>query len=290
MSVRVGPYSITLGDLQMSYKDTITGNPTAIVDTLEGWLDSVPFRTAVEDKAAADGGWDAVPLLSSRTVALGGVLIGTSQANVLATADTLNEVLTTGQQLRLSVHHEDVGERWSMVRPIGQTKLMFLGDTAMRFEVIVVAPDPRKYGPAVFASTDLSGQAGTGLVYPLAYPLDYGVPAGQTPGSIPVGNSGTAPYWPRLRIDGPVPNPVVTLNETGDWVRFNGTVKAGQWLDVDLASRRVLLNGQVSVRQFITSHGAWLQVPKGGGSISWEADAADPAARLSVWSYEGAWL
>lgn len=289
MSVRIGPYAITLGDLQMSYRDTITGNPTAIVDTLEGWLDSAPFRTTIEDKAATDGGWDAVPLLSSRTVTLGGVLIGTSQADVLATADTLNGVLTAGQQLRLSVDHEDVGERWSMVRPTGQAKLAPLGEIAMRFEVTVTAPDPLKYGAQVFGSTDLSGQTGAGLVYPRAYPLDYGVPAGQTPGSIPVGNTGTAPYWPRLRIDGPVTNPVVTCNETGDWIAYRGSLLAGQWLDVDLTVRRVLLNGVVSVRQNVSSAGGWMRIPSGGASISWAADTVDPAATLSVWSYEGAW-
>jgi len=81
----------------------------------------------------------------------------------------------------------------------------------------------------------------------------------------------------------------VTLPESGDWVRFNGALVAGQWLDFDLANRRVLLNGQVSLRQFVSSSGRWLAVPVGGGSVSWAADAYDAAATLSVWSYEGAW-
>ncbi len=83
--------------------------------------------------------------------------------------------------------------------------------------------------------------------------------------------------------------PVVSLVETGDWIRYGGDVLAGQWLDVDCGNRRVLLSGQVSVRQRVSSSGSWLAVPPGGGSVSWTADAADPGASLGVWAYEGAW-
>jgi len=45
----------------------------------------------------------------------------------------------------------------------------------------------------------------------------------------------------------------------------------------------------VSVRQSVTFYGDWLSVQPGGGSITWTADSADPAAKLSVWGREGAW-
>ena len=122
------------------------------------------------------------------------------------------------------------------------------------------------------------------------WPRDWGVPPGTTPGAITLPNAGKAAYWPRLRITGPVPNPVVSMVETGDWIRYNDTLEAGQWLDIDCGNRRVLLNGQVSVRQRVTSGGRWLAVPEGGGSITWTADAANPEASLSVWGYESAWL
>ena len=55
-----------------------------------------------------------------------------------------------------------------------------------------------------------------------------------------------------------------------------------------MANRRVLLQGQVSVREKVTSSGNWLAIPIGGASIVWTADTADPAALLSVWGYEKA--
>jgi hypothetical protein len=105
-----------------------------------------------------------------------------------------------------------------------------------------------------------------------------------------VPNVGTATYWPVLRIDGPVINPVVTVNETGDWVRINRTVLAGQWLDIDAANRRVMLNGSVSLAGAVTYSGRWLGIPPGGASLSWNADTADAAARLTINGFEGAYL
>ena len=121
------------------------------------------------------------------------------------------------------------------------------------------------------------------------WPTDWGIPEGVTPGAVSVPNAGTAAYWPRLRIDGPVLNPVVTLMETGAWVRINGAILAGQWVDMDMANRRVLLQGQVSIRHWpVTFSGNWLAVPVGSGSITWTADTADPAALLHVFGHERA--
>jgi len=77
--------------------------------------------------------------------------------------------------------------------------------------------------------------------------------------------------------------------ETGAWVRYGGPVLTGQYLDFDMANRRVLLQGKVSVRPQVSSSGDWLAVPVGGGSVAWTDDGGDPAALLSVWGNEGAW-
>lgn len=289
MRIKTGPYSVILGGFEMAYRDTET-NAGVDVSDIAGWFDLPDVRSSIVDRVGTSGGFDGKPLYSSRVITLTGTLTGATQGEVIATRDTLAGILYTGDLITLTVDHEEVGELSVAARPSAAPNFAPAGgSTSMDFSITLTAPDPLKYGSLVFGSTDLSGQVGTGLVYPRVYPLDYGVPQGQTPGSVPVGNTGEVAYWPRLRIDGPVTNPVVTCNETGDWVRYNGTVLAGQWLDILAADRRVLLNGVVSVRQNVTSHGSWLFVPPSGASFSWAADTADPAAALSVWSYEGAW-
>ena len=266
-----------------------------IVTKLTGWEDSAPVRASGEPKSQQDGDWDAAPFLGSRVVGIEGAVSQDSPAAALAVADELTG-LQVGQVYTFTVDNEAIGPRSAAVRIEVGAVLEWLDDLAFTYTMQVKAADPRKYGPETFASTPLSNAAGgTGLLYPLAFPLDYGVAPGVTPGAITLSNAGTAAYWPRLRIDGPVPNPTVTLVETGDTLRFNGTVAAGQWLDIDTANRRVLLRGSqdspgVSQRHLVSASGRWLAIPVGGGSLRWTADAADPAASLSAWGYEGAWL
>jgi hypothetical protein len=281
------PNVVSVGDF---VADVDSPNGFRIVTKLTGWEDSAPVRPSGEPKSQQDGDWDATPFLGSRIVGIEGAVAQDSPAAALEVADELTG-LQVGQVHIFTVDNEAIGPRSAAVRIEVGAVLEWLDDMAFTYTMQVKAPDPLKYGPETFASTSLAGAAGgTGLLYPLAYPLDYGVPPGVTPGAITLGNAGTAAYWPRLRIDGPVPNPSVSMVETGDSLRYNGTLAAGQWLDIDTANRRVLLNGQVSMRHLVSVTGRWLGVPVGGGSLTWTADAADPAATLSAWGYEGAWL
>jgi len=258
------------------------------VETVTGWHDGPGVRSSRQPRAQQSGDMSGTAFRTGRQVVLSGKVFCSDTPQLESAARALTAVLAGGGQGDL-VGLSRWGQLSARVRLEDAPRFEPLSSYAGAWQLTVASDDPLLYGDPVFLSAGLAGGSGTGLVYPLVYPRDYGVLAGQTPGSVVVPNAGTAAYWPRLRIDGPVPNPVVTLNETGDWVRFNGTVSAGQWLDFDLGVRRVLLNGQVSLRQFVTSSGRWLMVPPGGGSVSWAADGADPAATLSVWSYEGAW-
>ena len=254
---------------------------------LTGW-GSPPIRLNVEDRAQQDGGWDSAPLFSSRVITVEGVVDQPSHAAAQAVADTLTSLPRTLTEF--VVDNDAVGPRSAWVRLEVGAEPEWISPECFTYTLQLRAPDPLKYGPAVFASTGLaSASGGTGLVFPMAFPLDFGVPPGVTPGAITLSNAGTASYFPRLRIDGPVTNPVVTLQETGDQIRYAGTVAAGQWLDIDPGRRRVLLNGLVSQRHLVTFVGNWLAVPVGGASTIWTADTADPAATLSVWSFQGAW-
>jgi hypothetical protein len=173
-------------------------------------------------------------------------------------------------------------------------------DRQITFDLTVTACDPLLYGPAWFGSTTMAGtSAGAGFQWPLSWPWDWGVPAGTTPGSLFVPNAGLAPYWAKLRIDGPVTNPVVGCLETGDRIGVddpagliggNVVIPSGQWLDVDTGERHVTFGAnQDDVRYLTGASGLWLVIPPGGATLTFDADTADPAAKLSVFGYEGAY-
>lgn len=279
------PNSHALGGIPLDIHDG-----TRIVTKVTGLDGSATIRLALEDKAQQDGQWDAQPLYGARVVQVEGYMEETTTEAAHSLAADLRSL-----NLRLNefaVESAGRGTVSTTVRVQAGVEPEWLDDLSFTYVMTLVAPDPLLYGPEAFAQTTLAASAGgAGRVWPRVWPTNWGVAPGVTPGAVVVGNVGTASYFPRLRIDGPVTNPIVTLVETGDFVRFNGTIAAGQHLDINWGvPRRVTIgDNPVGMRHMVSYAGNWLAIPPGGGSISYSADDADPAAVLSVWSYEGAW-
>lgn len=253
-----------------------------------GWHDAPPMRTDRKARSGQAGSHPAKGNPGERITSLSGMATAPDTATLERAGRRFAAVLADGWMGPLVVTSTfatlsaDVAiEDAPTFRPISWHQA--------RWAVTVAAPDQLLYGPPVFDTATLAtATPGAGRVWPRVWPTDWGIPAGTTPGALVLPNDGLAAYWPRLRTDGRVLNPVITCVETGAWVRYRGDVLAGQWLDWDMASRRVLLQGQVDVRTRVSWSGDWLAVPPGGASLTWTADTADSSALLSAWGYEGA--
>ena len=256
------------------------------VTGMDGWLGKA-LRRDRQSRAGQSGDWPAAGNVSGKTVTISGQGVYADPA--AAARERRNMQALGGRGLTEFVVVDAAGTLTAFVET-DAIDVKPARDTMLDFTITVHAPDPTLYGPMAFTQVPYgSTVGGTGLTYPLTYPLDYGVPAGVTPGSVTVANNGTVAYWPRIRIDGPVTNPALSLVETGDSVRYNGTVAAGAHLDIDCANHRVTIgDNPVSVRRWVSAVGNWLAVPPGGGSVAATADSAGASALLSVWSYEGA--
>jgi hypothetical protein len=255
-----------------------------------GWAGTAPRRTARQPKAGQAGSWPAPSYAGERPITLEGVAQAPNPVERENAKDRL-AALAGEPDLVLWVNERHLSRQAHVQLEGDGADITDLTSTAFEFVIDVVAEDPLKYGPEAFAQAAFIGAgAGTGRVWPRAWPRDWGAPLGPPPGSVAVANAGTAPYFPKLlRIPGPTLNPVVTLNETGDSIRFNGMVDAGQWLDIYPAQRRVMLNG-VASRRFAVSASGWLAIPVGGGTLSVGADSVGAESIMSVWFWEGAWL
>jgi len=277
--------TVTVGGVLL---DQQTATSVRFTADVVGWLDGPPVRSGLQAKAQQDGAWDGSGSRTERPLEVLGFI---EEATPAAADAALRELTALRPQAvyEVVVDNPDVGVLSCLARVVGKVTSEWSGDRAFEYAIPLAAPDTLLYGPPTYGSASLaSATPGIGRVWPRVWPTDYGVPPGATPGAVLVPNAGTAAYWARLRTDGPSLNPVVTLMETGAWVRYNGSLLAGQWLDWDMANRRVLLQGQVSVREKVTSSGNWLAVPVGGASIAYTADTADPAAVLHVFGYERA--
>lgn len=258
---------------------------------VDGWI-SKTLRRDRQDKAQQAGAWPSQGHAAPGTFTAWGHAVYPDDASA---AMERRRLLALGGRGSTELTVIDAAGEGTRLVELDAVNITPVRAAMFRWSFTVTACDPLLYGPESFEQTSLAATGGgAGLVYPLAYPLDYGLAPGVTPGAITLANAGTASYFPRLRIDGGtlgVTNPVMTLVETGDFVRFNGVVGPGQHLDINWGvPRRVTIgDNPVSMRHKVTYSGNWLAVPVGGGSISYSADDADPAALLSVWSYEGAW-
>src|SRR5665647_816810 len=276
----------TVADFALSGVDVLGVKWTTT--TVRGWHGGPPMRSARQAKSQRAGSWPSQGHSGERIVTLTGVARADNTAAIEAAGRQFAAVLADGGAGDL-VGVSDYGVLTAVVALDDEPSFELISGRHATWQLTLAAPDPLLYGPPTYGSASLaSATPGAGRVWPRVWPTDWGIAPGVTPGARSVPNAGTAAYWPRLRIDGPVLNPVVTMVETGAWVRYNGSLLAGQWLDWDMANRRVLLQGRVSVREKVTSSGNWLAVPIGGASIAYTADTADPAARLHVFGHERA--
>ncbi|MFG3709219.1 hypothetical protein ACGF7U_31435 [Micromonospora sp. NPDC047670] len=152
-----------------------------------------------------------------------------------------------------------------------------------------VATDPTVYsGVEQTVTLELPSTVG-GLTVPMTLPAT--VPATVTSGRALIANAGTKPTGLRLRIDGPVVEPRVSLLTPAGTaiVRVWLTLEAGQWLDVDTAARTVYANGTASRRGLTTAEGAgWPVLPSGIHEVAFNAALYNTDARASV-TWRDAW-
>lgn len=104
-----------------------------------------------------------------------------------------------------------------------------------------VCADPRLYSVTEHSVTIPQPSAGSGLVYPITYPLDFGT-AGDS-GSRLVDNAGDIAASPVLTITGPCTTPSVTQVATGVVFELGLTLAAGESVVIDTGAGTVLLGG-----------------------------------------------
>jgi hypothetical protein len=130
----------------------------------------------------------------------------------------------------------------------------------------------------------------SGMSVPLLVP--FLIETNRIGGGATLVNAGTALTGLRLRLDGPLSEPSVTLQRSDGLVqtlRFLLEIETGQWLDVDTAARTVLLNGlpQASQRGQTVVQNGWPLLPPGTSEIRFAA--SDGSGTLTV-EYRDAWF
>lgn len=245
---------------------------------LDGWWDPAASAGATTQKTNDHGVFLGEAFYTARVVQLEARVDGFSPGDSLAVARQLMTALTLNELTELSVTDEE-GTLTAAVRQEGDPLLARQGNR-MVVSLSMLAPDPRRYGPWLTASTGLP-VAGGGFVLPITLPVSSGGVA--TSGVLSIVNDGDVDSLPVFTVAGPV-NPFTITGDAGRQLAFAEAVPAGRTLVIDTAARTALLDGVAN--RAVT--GTWPALRPGLNTFRFDASAYDAGAQLTV-SYRPAW-
>ena len=260
------------------------------VAEIDGFFTGGETRTSVEARPQQHGSWRGRPSRDGRIITMRGMVTAPDSTELERAARRLSALLADGSFDEFT-GVSDAGTFTSRVQRDATPLFTPTSHIHATYQITWGSEDPRLYGAPWLNSTTLaSAAAGTGRVWARVWPRDWGVPAGITPGAITAPNDGYAPYWPTLRIDGPVTNPVVRCVETGDSIRVNASIGAGQWFDLDCGERHFTFGANADdVRYLVDVTGTALAIPPGGATLTLEAGAGTAGTTLTANGFQGAY-
>lgn len=150
------------------------------------------------------------------------------------------------------------------------------------FQLTLECGDPFALGSTLQTLTITAGAAAgeVGISDPFRDPISSPLnPTAQQT----VQNAGDAPVWPYFRITGPITNPVLLNNTSGESVVIAYTLNAGEWLDIYPERGAVLAQGTAdrygSVDFVQTS---WWQLQPGSTDVRLLASTFSSPAALTI--------
>jgi hypothetical protein len=252
-----------------------------------GWPD---VRTVADDRTDADGTQDTTERHGARAVTLTLKLIGETRLQDL---DALRAFCHPRQRPVLTVGTSGwVEPRRVQLRPGPQTAPLRGQDGAhIPVQVGWIAPDGLL--EAVTASeltVAPSGNAKTGISYPVSYPVSYEVST--SGGPVTVTNAGNTSVSPVVRMYGPCSGPVISVDGGGALSFPTLTINAGDYVEVDFRERTVLADGRASLSRLGTldfASASWWRLLPGDNLVRYSpASYSGAAAAVVMW--RDSWL
>jgi hypothetical protein len=280
-----------MDDLTFRLGDTgvvLNDDSTTFVDVLKvTGLDSAPFRTTERDHEGDDGGFIDAEFEKARTIVIDGVVY--SDVTTLESyLDTIKENYAPSPTLiKFYVQAPGVVERILFVKPLG---LLYDWTIQRRYgcvpiQIKMYAEDPRIYSSELLSvPVTLGGVVTTGFGFNFGF--DFGFGATSVGGGNNAHNSGNRSTPAIFTIPGPVTNPSIYNDTSGEVMQFSNIVIAsGESLVVDTNYRTVRLDSGVN-RRYALTRPTWIRLAKGDNTIRFLAESGGTTMTVQ---YRHAW-
>lgn len=252
--------------IESCYLDGLQIHDTATLALTEFEVGSPSPRVASTARALSHGALDRTRYYDGRVISLRGEVWAGDAVTFWGAVDALKGAFALSPGLKvLTWRREGLAyDERALVRAAGQLTLpLKAGTWWAEFGAELFAPDPRVYSATLStASYDptLAG-SGSGVAFPLAFPLTFGSASSS---QLVVDNAGNISTPPVLTVTGPVTNPIVDNDTTGESVYTEGlSLSASDSLVIDTATRSATING-TAVPQYIDAElTRWFELAPG---------------------------
>lgn len=239
-------------------------------------LDEPDVRTSDRDRPRRHGAWLGEDLRAARTIVARLEWVGDSDTARWAAKQQLGAAWQTLRDGTLPLQVRVAGRTYLA---FGRPRRFRTVDRAPGFDAVAdvqfVAGDPNLYSAAEIVTVLTLGTVEPGFEFPLTFPLAFG---GGTSGVTQLVNVGNTDVPFTVRFDGPLTSPRLEHLGRGATLTLVGDIPAGQWVDVDVDARTVLLGGTASRYEWV--RGQWWDLNAGVNEIRFAANAGDGTATI----------
>lgn len=240
---------------------TITGDGVysgCTYNRLDGWYGVDDVELGLVRRPSAPGSFAPQRTYpGSRVISIEGDFFGITRADALAMREDLTMLYNDGQPITMTV--TDDLRTTSREILVASISLPWTIHPEFQFTIDATAPDPRRYGEAGALTTGLA-QAGTGMSWPITWPLDWGT-IGVT-GRVTLANDGSTETLPWFTVSGgSMPDGFEIVNTgTGERIVYVGPVGTGNTVAINSRTRSALINGNGPGSRYLAAP-QWFGIP-----------------------------
>lgn len=273
----LAPSYASIGSLVLSNIEP--SGVTFVLQDVKGW--GAPQGTlAPTQKPRSGGAWVGSSYAQGRTIVLTGTVYGPTPALASDALDRLIAAATLDLAV-LTIVEGGGRSRFTNVRRDGPVIETWTNSLVFTYSIQLFAPDARKFGTALVGVTYLPASTG-GLQWPEQWPEVWS--AATVSGTVSLTNPGNAAGPVVLRVDGPAAGPQIAhAGTTGTAITFSSSLilNSGEWITINMDTRKALANDQSNRAGYITNRG-WSLFDPGINVWSFSASSYSALSMLTV--------
>ena len=275
-----------------------------IIEDIDGWW-GLPEPTVPDDTRPFqdDGSYFAVGRYEARQITVSGHIMpgpgDTGAANPAQSAalnaararNLLNRALNIVRSTAIFQVNEYDQAKIAAVQLVARPLTKFNDiRNVLEFNFQLRAPDPRKYAvDETIVDTSLQTEA-AGYTFPMTF--DYTFGAHGTAGLVSIVNSGSYDTYGVLTVRGPIIHPSIEHVEMGRTVSIDMSLSADEFLEINLKTKTILLNGTESRRNKLDAGSEWFFFQPGESTLRFTGYQITPGpetANLAI-MLRSAWI